>query len=228
MLRAALAVLASLLLSACSGWASDERLFSDGDWAHLDIDGRYRSTAGGDETKIRLDLKTRSDGLIEGHSTDRHDTSRTLIGLVGIVGGSGKYFLSVDRSSDDAQGDQYFIVRVSDDKALEYFIPDCAATPPADGMTKVPGWHSESAPHDDATDEIGAAPTERNTTSEPRLVSQVPPDDNLVCKFSTKDALMKAALEAEKFLSAKHIVAVTPFVGLERDDETNQRATKRR
>src|SRR5690606_14957919 len=31
-----------------------------------------------------------------------------------------------------------------------------------------------------------------------------------VCAFSTRTALMRAGLEAERFLSAKHIVAVAP------------------
>jgi hypothetical protein len=32
------------------------------------------------------------------------------------------------------------------------------------------------------------------------------------CTFSSRQALMKAALEAERFLSTRHIVAVTPFL----------------
>jgi hypothetical protein len=37
---------------------------------------------------------------------------------------------------------------------------------------------------------------------------------------------MSAGLEAEKFLSANHIVEVTPFFGLEPDDEEERSGTR--
>jgi hypothetical protein len=127
MLRIALAVLACLLLGACSGWVSDERLFGEGDWAHLAINGRCRNMLDS-ESKDRIILRSRPDGLIEGRNTDRHDKSRMLIGLVAIKGGS----------------------------------------------------------------------------------------------------LMSAGLEAEKFVSANHIVQLTPSFGLEPDDDDEERSGKRR
>ena len=232
MLRAAVPLLACLLLGACSGWVSDERLFGDSDWAHLNINGRYKSTVSGDESDDRMILKSRPDGLIEGHSTDRHDKSRTLIGLVPIRGGSGDYFLSVDRSNDDEKGDEYFIVRVSDGKTLEYFIPDCDATPQVEGMTKVHddrGFKQEAEGlDDDASGATRAASPAATATAAPQPEPQSPSDDKLVCKFATKDALMAAGLEAEKFLSAKHIVELTPFLGLAPDDGTEQPTAEKR
>jgi hypothetical protein len=39
------------------------------------------------------------------------------------------------------------------------------------------------------------------------------------CTFSSRQALMKAALEAERFLSTRHIVAITPFLRFSRVEE---------
>jgi hypothetical protein len=40
-----------------------------------------------------------------------------------------------------------------------------------------------------------------------------------VCNFSSRATLMKAGLEAERFLSAPHIVAVTPLGRIAPTDE---------
>ena len=222
MLRITFAVFACLLLGACSGWVSDERLLGEGDWAHLALNGRYKTTPDSGSSD-RIILRSRPDGLIEGRNTNRHDKSQMLFGLVAIKGGSGDYFLSVDRSGDDAKGDQYFVVRVAEGRELEFFMPDCAATPPVDGMTKVPRWHREPTTAGEvAPGESPPAPAEAKAAPAPRVA----PDTELECKFSTKDALMSAGLEAEKFLSANHIVEMTPFFGLEPDDEEERSSTR--
>lgn len=222
MVRVILATLACLLLGACSGWVSDERLFGDGDWAHLDINGRYKLSAGVEESKDRIIFKTRPDGLIESHSTNRRDKSRSLTGLIPIRGGSGEYFLSVDRSNDDSEGDQYFIVHLSSDKRIEYFLPDCRGTPQIDGMEKRSGWHEETAALvEEGPGGSAEQPSESLPVAEPQPESEPAPGEDSVCNFSTKDALMMAGLEAEKFLSAKHIVAIRPLYALEPDDEAD-------
>jgi len=229
MLRAALALLACLMLGACSGWVSDERLFGDGDWAHLDINGRYKNDDS--DSAERGILKTLPNGLIEMRSTDKHETNVTRLGLVAIEGGSGAYFLSVDRSSDSDKGDEYLVVYIPDGKLLWFYLPDCNATPDIEGMIRVRAdrWGKEEteAVADDAplTAEPLAPPGDAGATSGDT-------DDSKVCKFSTKDALMTAGLEAERFLSARHIVAITPVMSLSPDDEADKpvaskRATRR-
>jgi len=214
MLRTVLTVLACQMLQACSGWTSDQRLFGDGDWAHLDINGRYEIDAHG--PAVRGIFRTRPDGLIEGRSLDKRDKNVMLIGLVPIKGGSGDYFLAVDRSdrSPDSR-DDYLIVHLSAGKSLEYFTPDCAGTSAVSGMIKVPAG------------ELGVplrTGADRASRDAPNTGAGND-HEHLLCKFFTKDALMVAALEAEKFLSAKHVVAVTPFATLSRDH--GDRATRR-
>jgi hypothetical protein len=63
MLRIAFAVFACLLLGACSGWVSDERLLGEGDWAHLALNGRYKTTPDRGSSD-RIFLWSRPDGLI--------------------------------------------------------------------------------------------------------------------------------------------------------------------
>jgi hypothetical protein len=41
------------------------------------------------------------------------------------------------------------------------------------------------------------------------------------CTFTSEAALMRAALEADRFLTSKHIVAVTPFLGFSKSDEAS-------
>jgi hypothetical protein len=205
--RAVLAVLACLLLNACSGWVSDERLFGDGDWAHLDINGRYKND--NDESDERGILKTLPNGLIEGRSSNKRDKDVSLTGLIPIRGGSGEYFLMVDRSDPEINGDTYFIAHVTDDKKIEFFMPDCRGTSDLQGMTK-------------ERDEATAATVEGKAQAD-----QAEGNGYVVCKFHTKDALMAAGLEAERFLATKHIIAITPFVSFLPDDEARQPAEKR-
>jgi hypothetical protein len=170
MLRAVLAVIACISLAGC--WASEERIFRDGDWAHLSLDGRYKGVDATGDEQARVVLKARPNGLIEGTGLDFG-----VIGLVRIEGGSGRYFLAVDRSDESADGDIYLIARLADGGTIEFYWPDCAGTPPMEGLTVA---------YEDLIDAT-------------------------VCAFSTRAALMRAGLEAERFLSAKHIVTIQPM-----------------
>ena len=51
----------------------------------------------------------------------------------------------------------------------------------------------------------------------PRIEGLVVTGDS-TCTFTTEDALMQAALEAERFLAAPHIVAVAPFLSFSKSD----------
>jgi hypothetical protein len=184
MLRAMIVVLASLSLAGC--WVSDTRLFGPADWAHVDLAGKYKSedANGNDEAKVVLTV--RPNGLIAGTSTDLKSgkVDHSMLGLVAIKGGSGKYFIAVDRSDQAGKGDIYMIAHLTDEKGLEVFWPDCDGTAPVQGMVRQ---------LDDLT-------------------------HTGVCKFSSKQALMTAGLQAEKFLSAKHVIAIAPFGKLVPDD----------
>lgn len=101
----------------------DTHIFGDGGWVHLDFNGKYESeNASGDE-QARVVLKTRSGGLIEGVGTSTKDgtTENTVLGLVRIAGGSGKYFLAVDRSGKSDGGEVYLIARLTDGNGLDIF-----------------------------------------------------------------------------------------------------------
>lgn len=205
MLRAVLAVIACFLLSACSGWVSDERLFGAGDWAPLALNGPfdYRRAAG--DVTERLILKTRADGLIEG--TGPSGDVERVMGLVQIRGGSGDFFLAVDRSDPSELGDEYYVARSLEGYSLLFYLPDCDGTSPVDGMEKV------STRAEPPVDEGNVQP---ETNGQTPGFERDDADGDLVCKFSTKESLMAAGLEAERFLSADHVVEVVPFAWLQR------------
>ena len=109
-----------------------------------------------------------------------------MMGFGPIAGGSGKYFLAVDRSPSGAvggDGDMYYIANLTSDGVAFYF-PDCDGTLPIEGMV-----------------------VETSTISEGRT-----------CTFKSRSSLMKAALDAERFLLTPHIVAVAPFVAFSKAD----------
>jgi hypothetical protein len=204
MLRAILVVIACISLSACSGWMSDERLFEDGDWAQLNLNGPYKDqSAAADDMTKRVTLRTRPDGIIEG--TGRDPSDGFVIGLVPIRGGSGDFFLMVDRSDPSREGDDYYIARLIGGGTLAFYLPDCSGTSPVEGMEKVSGREEQEPAIAD-----GDAPAIEERPTPPDRA-----DDSVECKFSTKDALMAAGLEAERFLATKHVVAVAPFAALE-------------
>ncbi len=216
MRRAILTVAACFCLAGCGGWVSDERLFGDGDWARLNVSGPYTfqyngprsdESAPGDR-EAHATLTTRPDGLLQG--TGEGPDDGFVIGLVPIDGGSGDYFLMVDRSDETAQGDQYFIAHQFG-RGFAFFFPDCEGTPAIDGMRKVRIMEPavEAGEDDISASDDAATPDEYS-------------DDPHVCKFDTKEALMKAGLNAERFLSARHAVEVAPFATITPDEESDE------
>jgi len=184
-MRVILALVACLSLAGC--WVSEQRLFGAGDWAHLELDGRYKSENANGDPQASVVLHSRPDGLVEGTSESLDDgtTELSVFGFVRIEDGSGQYFLMVDRTKDNDSGDIYFIARLNPGGTLEIYWPDCGGTPARSGM---------------AVESGGLGDTD-------------------VCTFSSKEALMSAALEAERFLSAKHIVEVSPMGRMVPDDD---------
>jgi hypothetical protein len=182
MLRSLLALFACLSLAGC--WVSDHRIFGPGDWAHLPLAGKYISQDASGRDTAHVTLSVRPDGVIEGTGVNLADGSPDNSAVALIEGGSGRYFLAVDRSSEDDSGDIYLIAHLTDDNGLDVFWPDCEGTPPTEGLA----------------------------ITHEKLI------DATVCTFSTRAALMRAGLEAEKFLSARHVVAIAPFGRLVPDD----------
>ena len=187
MLRAIIVVIASLSLAGC--WVSDTRMFGPADWAHVDLSGKFKSEDANGNDEAKVVLAVRPNGLIAGTSTDLKTgkVDHSVLGMVAITGGSGKYFIAVDRSDQAGKGDIYMIAHLTDEHGLEAFWPDCDGTAPVQGMART---------EDDLT-------------------------HSGVCKFSTKAALQTAALQAERFLSAKHVIAIAPFGKLVPDDGSN-------
>jgi hypothetical protein len=177
MLRTVLAVIACLMLTGC--WMSDQRLFGPDDWAQLDFNGRYSSENASGDTTASVIFTTRPDGLIDGTEVRAEDgsTEESTMGLVPIRDGSGEYFLVVDGTDKDEDGDIYLIARLTEGPGLELYWPDCGGTTPVAGMV-----------------------VERSMFAETET-----------CTFSSREALMTAALEAERFLSARHVVAIAPM-----------------
>jgi hypothetical protein len=189
-LRALLAAIACLCLTAC--WVSDTRFFGSGDWAKLDLSGDYdvARITDNDEPDLAT-LTPRPDGLVE--FMPQSQVARgtpTLFGFVSIAGGSGRYFLAVDRSSAEIElndGDMYYIAELTNDGGMAFYFPDCDGTPPTDGMV------AEASEFNEAK----------------------------TCTFSNREALMEAALAAERFLSTDHIVTVAPFMAFSKVDSQN-------
>ena len=212
MIRSLLVIAVSLLLAGC--WTSDQRFFDTGDWAHLDLSGEYEvaAIADGDGPR-RATLVSRPDGLIELTPVPQGEDMPTLMGLVPIAGGSGHFFLAVDRTNagDD---ETYYIAELSDEGGLAFYFPECDGTSPIEGMTKAPLFVLEEANEDGDTPTLDQAPVIHNAEASSPNGST----GNQVCKFLTRDALMAAGLEAEHFLSAHHVVAVTPFLAFSKRD----------
>lgn len=221
MMRGILTIVACLLLSACSGWVSDERIFGTGDWAHLDLNGPYDHQTAVDDQSRRVILRTRPDGMIE--STGPGADDRGLMGLVPIKGGSGEYFLMIDRSDSSEKGDEYFIARVADSNAIALYLPDCRGTSPVAGMEKVQEQWPEEPALEVPAPEDGTAQAAEDAAAPVIGDDDVSADEAVsgpVCKFTTRDALMAAGLEAERFLATPHVVAVFPLATLEPASET--------
>jgi len=189
MLRAAMVAMLAAALAGC--WMSEKRLFGPADFvAPPGLEGNYVSEDGSGTLKATVVLSVGADRLIEGVSTpvggdEPQQTSH--IGFIPIAGGSGQYYLMVDRSPERTEGDLYFIGRMTEDFGLEAFWPQCAGTPEIAGMTR----------------------------------EKAEPIDEDVCTFTSREAVMRAALEAEKQLSARHMFEPHPAGRLKKSDESD-------
>jgi len=177
MVRALLAVIACLCLTGC--WQSETRFFGPDDWARLGLSGEYNvaGISDSDNPPRHATLTSRPDGLVEFVPHGAGEDKPTLLGLVAITGGSGRYFIAMDRTND-GNGDTYYLAELSSSGGLAFYYPDCDGTPPIDGLV-----------------------VETSTFSASKT-----------CTFTTEEAVMTAALEAERFLSTPHIVGVAPFL----------------
>lgn len=124
-------------------WGSEERFFGADDWASLAIDGEYtvQSLDADDDASGIVQIRARPDGLIEIAPSDRDGrTAETLrLGLVRIRGGSGDFYLAVDRTEARTNdGDLYVIAKVAGG-SIEFYLPDCLGTPPIDGLNNAEG-----------------------------------------------------------------------------------------
>ncbi|MXO59553.1 hypothetical protein GRI89_08365 [Altererythrobacter salegens] len=191
--RTLLVLALGLALTGC--WISEKPLFGPGDYAHLDIAGSYNSENKDGDVEGHVDLTVRPDGLVEGVAIKKGESGSetSIMGFVPIKGGSGEYFILVDRSKEDSDGELYLLGHVGTDGDIEMYWPQCAGTPDIDGMVREkPDFGIPIGPKNDAS-----------------LSS---------CTFTTKEALQKAALAAEKFISVPHIVDLQPLGILRKED----------
>lgn len=175
MIRAAAIVLLAALLAGC--WGAESQLFGAGDWVQPPgMEGRFVTEDAAGEAQGTVDLVRRPDGLIDGTVVRKdEDKPRTSsVGFVAIPGGSGRYFLMVNRAVDGSAGkpggELYLIGRWKDER-LEAFWPQCAGTPDLAGMKR---------------DKI-------------ELVNEA------VCTFANKQAVLLAALLAERELETRRM-----------------------
>jgi hypothetical protein len=118
---------------------SENRLFSAGDWAQPDIAGSYVSENSDGDAQAKVVLSPRADGLFDSLSTkldDEGEVEKSVVGFVAVEGGSGSYFLMVDRTSEKDEGEIYLFGHLEENGRLEAFFPQCAGTPDGPGMTR--------------------------------------------------------------------------------------------
>lgn len=196
MIRSLLSAMLVLSLSGC--WVSEGELFDSGDWAHLDLDGTYISEDGNGQERGQVVLTARPDGLIDGVATDNKggEPETSTVGMVRIPGGSGEFYVMVDGDEGRTGGQIYLLGHVTSSGGIEVYWPQCAGTPDTAEMTR-------------ETPSLG-------------LPGESLPDPSLqVCTFASKAALLRAALEAERFLSTPHIVEIAPMGRLKPKEETD-------
>ena len=186
MLRAVILALSLAILTGC--WGAETQLFGSGDWAQPDgLEGRFVSEDAAGETQGSVVLLRRPDGLIDGTVTRKsEDKPRTsAMGFVAIPGGSGRYYLMVNRTAERKGGEFYLIGRWKDER-LEAFWPQCAGTPEMAGIKR---------------DKI-------------ELVNEA------VCTFASKQAVLTAALLAERELETKRMFEPQLLGRLKRPDKS--------
>lgn len=184
MLRLVLICCLTASLSAC--WGSEQRLFGTADWVRPQgLEGRFVIENAEGEPDGTLVLAPRSDGMIDGTATRKDEpTPKTSpVGFVAIPGGSGHYFLMVQRIAPDKGGELYLIARWRDER-LEGYWPECKGTPDIAGMRR------------DTPDVL----------------------PETLCAFTTRKAVLQAALLAERELSGARIFPAQKLGRLRRDD----------
>ena len=170
MIRVAMLALLAALLAGC--WGSETQLFQRGDWVQPDgLEGRFTSQDAAGEDQGSVELARRADGPIDGTSTRKGEEPRTsAVGFVAIPGGSGRYFLMVQRGPE-AKGGEFYLIGRWQDERLEAFWPQCTGTPNMPGMKR-------------ETIEMA---------------------NEAVCSFSSKQAVLNAALLAERELETRRM-----------------------
>ena len=169
--RFVIAALSLALLTGC--WGAETKLFKRGDWVQPEgLEGRFAREDAAGEDRGTVDLVRRPDGLIDGTATrkDEDEPRTSAVGFVAIPGGSGRYFLMVNRAPEGKGGEFYLIGRWKDER-LDAFWPQCAGTADMAGMKR----------------------------------ERVEVVNEAVCSFTSKQAVLNAALLAEHELETKRL-----------------------
>lgn len=176
MLRTAAIAALAALLTGC--WGAEIPLFGARDWVQpAGLEGPFVSEDAAGEDKGTVLLTRRPDGLIDGAVTRAGETSArtSAIGFVAIPGGSGHYFLMVNRAAEGApdtrSGGEFYLIGRWKDERLEAFWPQCTGTPDMPGMER----------------------------------ERIEIVDEAVCRFADKGAVLRAALLAERELETKRM-----------------------
>lgn len=186
MFRVAILAVSLALLSGC--WGAETKLFGTGDWVQPPgMTGGFVTEDAAGEAQGTVELVRRADGLIEGTVTRKGEDkpSTSPVGFVAIPGGSGRYFLMVNRAPGEKAGEFYLVGRWKNER-LEAYWPQCAGTPDLAGMSR-------------ATVEFV---------------------NEAVCTFASKQAVLTAALLAERELETKRMFAPQLLGRLKRPDKS--------
>lgn len=159
-------------------WGAERPLFGKADWVQPEsLEGSFVSENAGGDAQGTVELVRRPDGLIDGTVArkDEQQPQTSAVGFVAIPGGSGRYFLMVN----SAPG----VERAGGKGGELYFIARWsderleAYWPQCAGTPDMPGMKRETL---DVVKET-------------------------VCSFASKDAVLKAALMAERELDTKRL-----------------------
>lgn len=174
MRRCAVTIALAAMLTGC--WGAETQLFGSADWVQPEgLQGRLESEDAGGQSTGWVTLAVRPDGRIDGTVSRKDENSppqTSPVGMVRIPGGSGRYFLMVQRGPEDKGGEFYLVARWRDGR-LDAFWPQCAGTPDLPGMLR-------------------------------QTIEMV---NETLCRFADKDAVLRAALLAERELETKRMFA---------------------